>query len=81
MLTDFHWNKAKKKIKIADSKKLRFLTPQILNFFFSKISGIGTWVSTINCCNEHQYDSTYMVDSTFLTVNCPYVGQPDDQIS
>jgi hypothetical protein len=37
MLTDFHWDEAKKnfekKIKMADSKKLGFSTPPILNIF------------------------------------------------
>ena len=53
MLTDFHWNEAKKKFgekkyKSADSKKLRFSTPPILNIFFKKMSGIGLWVNRIN---------------------------------
>ena len=38
----------RKKSKIADSKKLSFLIPPILNFFFSKISWIGPWVSRID---------------------------------
>ena len=33
-----------KKIKMTDSKKLRFSTPLILNLFFAKIS----WVSRID---------------------------------
>ena len=42
MLTDFHGDEAEeKKIKMADSKELRFSTPLIL---FAKISGIGSWV-------------------------------------
>jgi hypothetical protein len=41
MLVDFHWDEAKKKksekkIKMADSKKLRFSTPPILDVFSQK---------------------------------------------
>ena len=39
MLTDFHADEAKK-IKIADSKKLRFSTSPILNFFPPKFHGL-----------------------------------------
>ena len=43
-LTDFHGDEAiffEKKIKIADSKKLSFSKPPILNIFFPKISCIS----------------------------------------
>jgi hypothetical protein len=36
-----------KKIKMADSKRLSFSTPPILNIFLQKL-GIGPWVSRIN---------------------------------
>ena len=36
----------KKEFKMADSKKLRFSTPPILNI--SEISEIGPWVDRIN---------------------------------
>ena len=42
-MTDFHGDEAiylflkKKELKMADSKKLRFSTPPILNIFFQKI--------------------------------------------
>ena len=52
----FSW----KKIKMADSEKLSFSKPPILNFFFSKISWIGPWVSGINWCEGHQCGSTYI---------------------
>ena len=48
---------SKNKFKMADSKKLRFLTPPILIFF----PGIGPLVRTINWCKGHQCGSTYMV--------------------
>jgi hypothetical protein len=40
MLTDFHEEEAKKN-QNGRLKKLRFSTPQILNFLFAKISRIG----------------------------------------
>ena len=42
MLTNFHGNEAKKKIKIkmADSKKGHFPSPPILNIFFQKFHGL-----------------------------------------
>ena len=43
MLTDFRGDEAKKKfgkIKMADSRTLRFSTPTILNFFSQKIHGL-----------------------------------------
>ena len=39
MLTDFHWEEAKK-IKMSDSKKLRFSAPPILNIFAQKFHGL-----------------------------------------
>ena len=45
MLTDFHWNEAKKKrkkknFKMADSKKLRFSKPPILKKIPRKFHGL-----------------------------------------
>jgi hypothetical protein len=46
MLTDFYWDEAnfffflKKKIKMADSKKLSFSTPPIINIFLRKFQGL-----------------------------------------
>ena len=46
MLTSFHWDEAKKIIflkkttKMADSKKLRFSAPPILNIFLQKFQGL-----------------------------------------
>jgi hypothetical protein len=82
---------SKKKFKMADSKKLRFSTPPILNNFFPKFSWIGTWVSRINWCQGHQCDLTYMVirlsdmsskkgKKCFFCVFSPFwahIGQPD----
>jgi hypothetical protein len=42
-VTDFHWDEAKKKFKMADSKKLSFSKSPIL-----KISWIDPWVSRID---------------------------------
>ena len=44
-MTDFHGDEAiifflKKKFKMAESKKLRFSTPTILNIFFQKFHGL-----------------------------------------
>ena len=39
-MTNFHGDEAKKKIKMADSKKLSFSTPPILNIFFQKFHGL-----------------------------------------
>ena len=39
MLTNFHWDEAKKKF-MADSKKLRFSTPPNLNIFSRKFQGL-----------------------------------------
>ena len=39
MLTDVHGGEVKK-IKMADSKILRFSTPPILNIFFQKFHGL-----------------------------------------
>jgi hypothetical protein len=46
-LTAFH-GITQKKSKMADSKKLAFSKPSILNIFFPKLSGIGPWVNRIN---------------------------------
>jgi hypothetical protein len=40
MLTDFHGNEAKKKFKMADSKKLRFSKPPILKKISWKFHGL-----------------------------------------
>ena len=39
-MTDFHGDKAKKTFKMANSKKLRFSTPPIFNFFLRKFQGL-----------------------------------------
>jgi hypothetical protein len=39
-VTDFHGDEAKTNFKMADSKKLRFSTPPILNIFFQKFHGL-----------------------------------------
>ena len=41
--------------KMADSKKMSFSKPSILNIFFTKISRIGPWVIRINWCSSHQF--------------------------
>ena len=46
-MTNFHVNEAKKKIKMADSKKGHFSKSPILNIFV-KIYWIGPWVSRID---------------------------------
>jgi hypothetical protein len=54
MLTDFHGDEAKeiffrkKKIKMADLKKLSFFFSTNSEYVFAKISRIGSWVSRIN---------------------------------
>ena len=53
MLTNFHWDEAKKiffekKIKVADSKKPEIFNSPNSQYFFAKISEIGPWVSRIN---------------------------------
>ena len=58
----FSWGWSKKKLKMADSKKLRFSSPPILNFFSRKFYRLVLpWVGTINWCNGHQCGSIYVV--------------------
>ena len=50
-----------RKIQMADSKKLSFSATTNSQYFFTKISGIGPWVSRLNWYDEHWFCSTYMV--------------------
>ena len=58
------WDRAKKILwkdfKMADSKKLNFKNPPILNIFFKNFRD-WSWVSRINWCKGYQFCSTYMV--------------------
>ena len=59
-LTDFSWGWSKKKLpKWPPQKNWVFQFPQF-SIFFSKISWIGPWVSTIFWCEGHWCGSTYM---------------------
>ena len=57
---------------MADSKKSSFSISPILIIFFTKISGIGPWVSIINWCEVHWCGSTYIVirlsDVSLMTI-------------
>ena len=59
----FIWRKQKKKkkkIKNGQLKKTEFFKTTNSQFFFSKISWIGPWISRINWCEGHQCGSTYI---------------------
>ena len=56
----------KKKIKMADSKKLSFSTAPKSWEIVNKISRIGPWVSRIDWCKGHQCNSIYMAFRLFL---------------
>ena len=43
-VTDLNMDEAKKKIKMADTKKLRFSKPPILNIFLQKFYGLVLWL-------------------------------------
>ena len=69
----------KKKIKMADSKKLSFSTTPKSWSIFTKISQIGPWVCRINWWEGHPFCSTYMV-IRLSDVSSIYIGHPDDHL-
>ena len=66
MLTNFHGNEAKekknlkKKFQNGRLKKRSFSISANSQYFFSKFSWMGPWVSRIDWCKGHWWDSTYM---------------------
>ena len=52
---------SKKKFKMADLKKSSFSSSANSQYFFTKISWIGPWVSRIDWCEGHWCGLTYMV--------------------
>ena len=75
-------------IKIRNSKKMRNLAQKIASSFY-KNKYFDTQISYSTF--SHHRGSTYMAvrcklkrakntKNAFLTVNCPYIGQPDNQI-
>ena len=82
----------KKKLRIADSKKLKTANSQ---YFFAKISEIGAWISRINWCEGYWCGLIYMAVrlSNVRSKTCkkkaffvffaffrPYDRQPDSYI-
>ena len=65
----FSWEWSKKNSKWPTQKNLIFQLPQF-SMFFMKISWIGPWVSRIDWCKGHQYDSTFMAIRLSLPFIC-----------